>query len=121
VLRISDHLEKVAAYKDNTVSMMRALIARGHEISVCKMKDIFVRDELILTHSLALDMPQDADLHGTQWWQPKGSSTEQALSSFSAVIMRTDPPFDLEYIYATHLFDQAQAQGARVFNSGAAI
>jgi len=121
VLFIIDPLESLAAYKDTSVSMMRALIARGHEISVCEMTDIFVRDELILTHSLALDIPQDADLHGTQWWQPKGSSTEQALSSFSAVIMRTDPPFDLEYMYATHLFDQAQAQGARVFNSGAAI
>src|SRR3546814_8910966 len=35
--------------------------------------------------------------------------------------MRKDPPFDMEYVYATHLFDYAQAQGARVFNSGTAI
>ncbi|HLR81529.1 MAG TPA: glutathione synthase [Paenalcaligenes sp.] len=121
ILFIIDPLESLAAYKDTSVSMMRALIARGHEISVCEMTDIFVRDGLVLTHSLALDIPQEADLHSAHWWQPKGSSTEQALSNFSAVIMRTDPPFDLEYMYATHLFDQAQAQGARVFNSGAAI
>src|SRR3546814_1405069 len=35
--------------------------------------------------------------------------------------MRKDPPFDMEYVYATHLLEYAQAQGARVFNSGAAI
>src|SRR5690625_7560242 len=35
--------------------------------------------------------------------------------------MRTDPPFDLEYMYATHLFDQAESQGARIFNQGSAI
>ncbi|HLS17773.1 MAG TPA: glutathione synthase [Paenalcaligenes sp.] len=121
ILFIIDPLESLAAYKDTSVSMMRALIARGHEISVCEMADIFVRDEQVLTRSLALDIPSDADLHGHQWWQPRGSISEHALSDYSAVIMRTDPPFDLEYMYATHLFDQAQSQGARIFNQGSAI
>lgn len=121
ILFIIDPLEELAAYKDTSVSMMRALIGRGHEISVCEMSDIFVREGVVLTQSLALDIPQGADLHSKEWWQPKGPVAEHALKDFSAVIMRTDPPFDLEYMYATHLLDQAQAQGAMVFNRGNAI
>src|SRR5699024_12117362 len=68
ILFIIDPLESLAAYKDTSVSMMRALIARGHGISVCEMTDIFVRDGLVLTHSLALDIPQEEDLHSDQCW-----------------------------------------------------
>jgi glutathione synthase len=44
-----------------------------------------------------------------------------ALIDFTAVVMRKDPPFDMEYVYSTHLLEYAQAQGAKVFNAGAAI
>src|SRR5690625_1527549 len=111
ILFIIDPLESLAAYKDTSVSMMRALIARGHEISVCEMADIFVRDEQVLTRSLALDIPSDADLHGHQWWQPRGSISEHALSDYSAVIMRTDPPFDLEYMRSEEHTSELQSRG----------
>ncbi len=44
-----------------------------------------------------------------------------ALADFDAVLMRTDPPFDSEYFYATHLLEQAEREGARVFNRPAAL
>jgi len=44
-----------------------------------------------------------------------------ALADTQAVIMRKDPPFDSEYFYATHLLSQAEREGARVFNSPAAL
>lgn len=121
ILFIVDPLEDLAAYKDTSVSMMRALIARGHQISACQRADLFVRDGQVRTHSQMVHIPQDADLHGKQWWHITQERSEQALSEFSAVIMRTDPPFDLEYMYATHLLDRAQVQGAQVFNRGSAI
>jgi len=45
----------------------------------------------------------------------------QALKDFDAVVMRKDPPFDSEYFYATHLLEQAEREGARVFNKPAAL
>ncbi len=74
---------------------------------------------MALTQVITL-LPQ-ADLHGQAWWEASESSVEVSLSSFAAVIMRKDPPFDMEYVYATHLLEFAQAQGAKVFNEGAAI
>ena len=44
-----------------------------------------------------------------------------ALADFDAVLMRKDPPFDSEYFYATHLLEQAEREGARVFNRPAAL
>ena len=43
------------------------------------------------------------------------------LADLGAVVMRKDPPFDMEYVYSTHLLEYAQQQGAKVFNTGAAI
>ena len=51
----------------------------------------------------------------------QGEAQDLELSSFDAVLMRKDPPFDLEYLYSTHLFDLAAAQGAKVFNTGSAL
>lgn len=121
ILFIIDPIEGLAAYKDTSVSMMRAAIARGHQVSVCEMPDLYVQDTQVRTTSFAIDIPANADLHSEQWWQVTGEKQTRALSDFSAVIMRKDPPFDLEYAYATHLLDLAQRQGAQVFNRGAAI
>src|SRR6185437_11793777 len=62
-----------------------------------------------------------ADLHEHAWWRESGPPVEAPLKDFGAVLMRKDPPFDMEYVYSTHLLGYAQEQGARVFNSGAAI
>jgi glutathione synthase len=45
----------------------------------------------------------------------------EALKDFDAVLMRKDPPFDSEFFYCTHLLEQAQREGARVFNRPAAL
>lgn len=121
LLFIIDPIEELAAYKDTSVSMMRACLARGHRVSVCEMPDLYVQDKLVRTTSFPITIATDADLHAANWWQRLGEKQSQLLSDFTAVIMRKDPPFDLEYAYATHLLDLAQSQGAQVFNRGAAM
>src|SRR5947207_3122956 len=54
-------------------------------------------------------------------WFKETASRRVALKDFGAVLMRKDPPFDSEYFYATHLLGQAEREGARVFNSPAAL
>ena len=121
VLFVIDPLAGLKAYKDTSVAMMRALVARGHRISVCHQGDLYIDEGRVMALTQAITLLPQADLHGHSWWEASDKSLEVLLSSFAAVIMRKDPPFDMEYVYATHLLEFAQAQGAKVFNEGAAI
>ncbi|MBP6020911.1 MAG: glutathione synthase [Burkholderiaceae bacterium] len=121
VLLIIDPLPTLKAYKDTSVAMMRALLARGHSISVTQQSSLYIDEGHVKVTALPITIAPDADLHGGLWWQELGQAQETTLAAFSAVLMRKDPPFDMEYLYATHLLEHAQKQGARVFNTGAAI
>lgn len=121
VLFIIDPLPSLKAYKDTSVAMMRALAARGHTISVAYQGGLYIDEGVVMAEAMGIDLVQGADLHEHAWWRPRGNVQEIRLSEFSAVLMRKDPPFDMEYVYATHLLEYAEAQGARVFNSGAAL
>ncbi len=121
VLFVLDPLPGLNAYKDSSVAMMRALVARGHSLSVALQGDVFIEGGQVFACATPIGLIAGADLHEHHWWKELGAVIDTPLQAFSAVIMRKDPPFDMEYVYITHMFDYAQAQGARVFNSGAAI
>jgi len=121
VLFIIDPLPGLKAYKDTSVAMMRALAARGHTLSVALQPDLFIRQGIVTARTTAITLVDGADLHGHDWWRDASAPADRALAEFDAVVMRKDPPFDMEYVYATHLLDAAEAQGARVFNRGVAI
>ena len=121
VLFVLDPLPLLNAYKDSSVAMMRALAARGHSFSVAMQGDVFIEGGQVYARATPIKLVEGADLHDKHWWSVSGAPVDTLLQAFSAVLMRKDPPFDMEYVYITHMFDYAQAQGARVFNSGAAI
>lgn len=121
VLFVIDPLASLKAYKDSSVAMMRALVARGHQLSVAYQAGLYIDEGLVKATTLGIDLVPQADLHGQAWWTERGVWTDVALPAFDAVLMRKDPPFDMEYVYATHLLEYAEGQGARVFNSGSAI
>ncbi|ARP94636.1 glutathione synthase [Bordetella genomosp. 13] len=121
VLFVIDPLPLLKAYKDSSVAMMRALAARGHTLSVTLQGDLYVEDGIVQARATAIELVDGADLHEHAWWRDTAAPQDLPLSGFDAVVMRKDPPFDMEYVYSTHLLEYAQAQGARVFNSGAAI
>ena len=121
VLFIIDPLPSLKAYKDSSVAMMRALVARGHTLSVTLMGELYIDEGVVSGTTRAIELVEGADLHGTAWWRTQTAASERRLSDFDAIVMRKDPPFDMEYVYATRLLELAQGQGAKVFNSGAAI
>ena len=121
LLFVADPLESFKIYKDTTFAMMREAQARGHKISACEPKDIMWQRGAAVTAAV-----RDITLTGdpVHWFsaarhQP-GAQT-QALKDFDAVVMRKDPPFDSEFFYATHLLEQAEREGARVFNKPRAL
>ena len=117
ILFIADPLESFIIYKDTTFSMMREAQKRGHQVVACQMTDVrWQQGEAVSAQVRDITLTGQPDTWFTQ------TATRRAnLKDFGAVIMRTDPPFDSEYFYATHLLSQAEREGAKVFNSPAAL
>lgn len=112
ILFVADPLEQFKIYKDSTFSMMREAQRRGHGISACEPRDLGWQ-----TGQPVTAMVREIALTGDKnRWFTETPARHAALHSFDAVLMRKDPPFDAEYIYATHLLGQAEREGARVFN-----
>ncbi len=117
ILFIADPLESFKIHKDTTFSMMREAQKRGHQVVACQMTDVrWLRGEAVSAQVRHITLTGQPDT-----WFTETSTSRANLKDFGAVIMRTDPPFDSEYFYATHLLSQAEREGAKVFNSPAAL
>jgi glutathione synthase len=139
LLFIADPLETFKTYKDSTYAMMVEAARRGHTLNAMLASDLVWKAEWVVgrTHRVALSSsakegggtsenpPQPpfgkgGGKHASPWFE-RGEAEWHDLASFDAVIMRTDPPFDQAYLYATWLLEMAERQGARVFNSPRAL
>ena len=117
LLFVADPLEAFKTYKDTTFSMMREAQRRGHRIAACEPRHLSWRSGGMVHATVReITLTGDADA-----WFRETATPLRALKSFDAVVMRKDPPFDSEYFYATHLLEQAEREGARVFNKPAAL
>ncbi len=117
ILFVADALELFQTYKDTTFSMMREAQRRGHRIVACEPRHLTWRSgDVVRAHV------REITLTGTlnDWFQVNQAGL-RGLTEFDAVLMRKDPPFDSEYFYATHLLEQAEREGARVFNRPASL
>jgi len=121
LLFVADPLESFKTYKDTTFAMMREAQKRGHHLSACEPRDIKWQRGAWVTADV-----RDITLTGSNpgWFvaEPQAPGTRvQALKDFDAVVMRKDPPFDSEFFYATHMLEQAEREGAKVFNKPRAL
>jgi glutathione synthase len=116
LLFIADPLESFKIYKDSTFAMMRVAQEAGHSLWFCQSKNVLWKDNLVFADCQSLTLKPDAEI-----WFELGEIESRALNSFSAVLMRTDPPFDIEYLNTTWLLSAAARQGARVFNEPSAV
>ena len=117
LLFVTDLLESFKTYKDSTFAMMREARRRGHTIHACEPRHmLWVRGGVVQAQVRSITLTGDA----TDWFVEAPSQT-RFIKDFGAVVMRKDPPFDSEYFYATHLLEQAEREGARVFNNPRAL
>jgi len=96
--------------------MMRAAQARGYAIWVCEPENLLLNKSEVSADATRLSLTDNDE----DWYRAHESET-RALKSFAAVLMRKDPPFDLEYVASTWLLSAAVREGARVFNAPDAI
>jgi len=117
LLFVADPLEGFKTYKDSTFAMMREAAARGHRLLACETPGLrWQRGGVVRAPARRIE------LTGSEHdWFRVVEETDLPLAETGAVVMRKDPPFDSEYFYATHLLQQAEREGARVFNKPAAL
>lgn len=117
LLFVADPLHTFKTYKDSTFAMMREAQRRGHEIWACEANSLrWQQGQKVTARMQHIQLTGDAH----DWWTSLAQA-DLALADVDAVVMRKDPPFDTEYLYATHLLGQAERDGAKVFNRPQAL
>ncbi|MEN3366590.1 MAG: glutathione synthase [Burkholderiales bacterium] len=113
---VADPLHTFKTYKDSTYAMMAEAARRGHEIHAFQQKDMALDNGVVAAKAERISLTGDA-----KHWYSVDAVSEKRLTEFDAILVRKDPPFDMEYIYLTYLLEIAEKQGARVFNRPEAI
>lgn len=108
---VMDPITDIKTAKDTSLAMLLAAQRRGFELHYLEMGDLFLRDGVACGHSRPLTVFDDP----ARWFALEGRRTMR-LGDFDAILMRKDPPFDTEYIYATYILERAEDQGALVVN-----
>ena len=113
---IVDPLAGLKAYKDSSVMMMREAAARGHSVFAFETRDMAMAGNQVTARVSRLSLAADNEA-----WFRVEAETEMSLHDFDAILMRKDPPFDQEYLYATLLLDLVEASGVQVINRPQAL
>lgn len=116
---IMDPIAGINPKKDTTLALLLAAQARGFELRYMEMGDLMLRDGKALARMRALAVSDAIDCWHS--FDDDGPSDPQPLSTLDCVLMRKDPPFDMEYVFATYLLERVQAEGVLVLNDPRAI
>ncbi|WGS50265.1 glutathione synthase [Paraburkholderia sp. D15] len=121
ILFIADPLTQFKIYKDSTYAMMAEAARRGHVVYTCQPQHLaWTGGDVEANVQRVAIVGDTTDLHRDTWYAADAPGA-RSLKSFSAVIMRKDPPFDMEYVTSTWLLELAERGGARIFNKPQAI
>lgn len=116
---ILDQLDSIKTYKDSSFAMMREAGARHHQLFTLQQGDLAWKGAQTVGFARELELTGKND-DGHRWYRTK-EPEEIPLQEFDAILMRKDPPFNMEYVYTTYLLELAESQGTRIFNSPRAI
>ncbi|WP_126452620.1 glutathione synthase [Sulfuriflexus mobilis] len=108
---VMDPIGGIKVAKDSTLAMLLEAQARGWHIDYLELEDLSLRDGRALGRLRKLELNGDADD-----WYRLGDHEETPLAELDVILMRKDPPFDMEYIYSTYILEAAQAEGVLVVN-----
>lgn len=108
---VMDPIGSIKPYKDTTLAMLLEAQARGWEIHYMEPPDLFLEGPVAYAHCRELRVHDD-----TECWHEFGEQATRPLGELDVILMRQDPPFNMEYVYTTYLLEQAQAHGAFVVN-----
>jgi glutathione synthase len=113
---VMDPIAGINPAKDSTLAMLLEAQTGGHQLIYLEMDDLSIVEGEARGRGQPLtvrDDPQD--------WYTLGEAQSMALGDLDVILMRKDPPFDMEYIYATYILERAELAGALVVNRPAAL
>ena len=108
---VMDHIRSINVKKDSTFAMMLEAQRRGCPLYHILQGDLFVDNGVVYAQMQPVTVRDDS-----QDWFSLGEKVTRPLHDLPVVLMRKDPPFDMEYIYSTYLLELAQKQGCLVVN-----
>jgi glutathione synthase len=117
---VMDPIHAIQYKKDTTLEMLLQAQARGWELHYIEQNDLFVRDGQAWASHRPLEVYRDAD----NWFSFKEDGDgypPELLSDLDVILMRKDPPFDMEYVYTTYILELAQKGGALIVNRPSAL
>ena len=123
---LMDPIETVSVKKDSTLAMIAAAQQRGLEIFYLQQDGLVLSAGVVTALTRALRLRDDfcttldPKTAGDDWYA-LGDEQAVALAEMDIVMMRKDPPFDMEYIYTTYLLERAEAEGVMVVNRPSAL
>ena len=118
---ILDQLDSIKTYKDSSFAMMREAASRDHQLFALQQGDLAWKSDQAVGFARALQLTGRVQGENEHRWYRTKEPEEIPLQEFDAVLMRKDPPFDMEYVYTTYLLELAESLGARVINSPRAV
>lgn len=113
---IMDPIAGISTYKDSTFAMLLEAQRRDHEIWYMEPADLSIRDGEALGHMSPLTVRDNTDD-----WFSLGSQEHLELASLDILLMRKDPPYNMDYVYATYVLDLAEQAGVTVVNRPQAL
>jgi len=113
---VMDPIQSITPYKDSSLAMLLEAERRNAEIHYIEQKDLSLVSGEALGQSTLLHVRDDNDD-----WFDLGDQREIELGELDAILMRKDPPFDMEYVYTTYILDRAEKAGALIVNAPQAL
>lgn len=111
ILVVMDPIERINLKKDSTIAMLWAASRRGHQLAYALQQDLFLNQGKAFATVAPLQV-----FENTADYYQLGEKTVQSLADFDVILMRKDPPFDMNFVYSTYVLEQAEREGAWVIN-----
>ena len=113
---VMDPIHSITPKKDSTLAMLLEAGRRGAEIHYMLQQDLSLRAGRAIARTQLLEVRDDDDN-----WFELGKSQELPLAELDVVLMRKDPPFDMEYIYTSYILERAESAGCLIVNKPQAL
>ncbi|MES2918841.1 MAG: glutathione synthase [Pseudomonadota bacterium] len=113
---VMDPIESIKIKKDSTIAILWAAQARGHRLWYLEQHDLFIRDGVAWGDMAPLEVFEDP----VRWFE-RGERESRRLADVDVILMRKDPPFDMNFVYSTYLLEKAEQDGVLVVNRAASL
>jgi glutathione synthase len=113
---VMDPLEGIKTVKDSSFAMLLAAQKRGWTIHYMQQSDLYMKDSTAMARTCVTEVRDDPD----NWFNTE-TPNDIELSSLDVILMRKDPPFDMEYITTTYLLEMAEREGALIVNRASSL